>query len=205
MRKINMTLDELKQTRRRLRAAEAAAASAVQRAEKEVADELFNVRERERPVEAARDREAFDAATLVLESAQKDHALALKRLSDRKGEHAHAEMEARTAEAMVVRAVDKVLRDEIVERANQVAHHLDEALRLGTKLKHFSIAAAIDAIGIVPESTVRVLDRLYGPLIDARDIAINLEKLGDVPAFRDWRARRERMIAGDGVQEDVAA
>jgi hypothetical protein len=63
------TLDDLKHTRLKTRAAEAAAAQAVTRAQKEVADKLFDVRECERPVEAARDRKALDAATLVIPEA----------------------------------------------------------------------------------------------------------------------------------------
>jgi hypothetical protein len=192
-----MNLDDLKHTRARLRGAEAAAALAVRRAEKEVADELFNVRERERPVEAARDRQAYDAAAVVLESARKDHALALKRLTDRQAEAAQAEMEARTAEAMVVRAVDGALGAEIVERSRQIADLLDEARRLGTALKYFTVAAGLHATSLVPDSVLRVLDRLSVALIDVREIPINLEKLGDVAAFREWTARRAAMIEGE--------
>jgi hypothetical protein len=192
-----MNLDELKQTRRRLQGLEAAAASAVQHAQKELADEAFRVREAERPLEAARDRQAYDAAAIVLESARKDHALAIKRLSDRQGEAAHATMEARTAEAMVVRAVDQALGDELAERAKQIGHHLDEARRLGLALKYFAVAAGVNATGITPASTLRVLDRLGVALIDVREIPINMEKLGDVAAFRDWTARRTAMIEGE--------
>jgi hypothetical protein len=198
-----MVLDELKQTRRRLQGLKAAAASAVQRAQKEVADEALRVREAERPLEAARDRQAYDAAAIVLESARKDHALALKRLSDRQGEAAHATMEARTAEAMVVRAVDQALADELAERAKRIGHHLDEAQRLGLALKHFAVAAGIHATAIVPPATLRVLDRLSVPLIDALEIPINVAQLGDVGAFRDWTARRNQMI--DGETEPKAA
>jgi hypothetical protein len=198
-----MNLDELKQTRGRLQGLEVAAALAVQRAEKEGADELFRVRECERPLEAARDRKAYDAAAIVLDSTKKDHALALKRLSDRQAEHAYADMEARTAEAMVVRAVDKILTDEIVERSKRVESLLNEARREGLALKHFAIAAGVHATGIVPPSALRVLDRLNTPLINALEIPINMEKLGDVAAFRDWTARRTELI--DGATEPKAA
>jgi hypothetical protein len=190
------TLDDLKQTRRKTRAAEAAAAQAVTRAQKEVADKLFDVRECERPVEAARDRKALDAATLVLESTKKDHTLALKRLADRQGEHAYAEMQASVAAAAVVQAVDQILTDEIAARAKKVDDLLNEAKRLGTALKYFAVAAEVNAARIVQPSTLRVLDRLSLPLVNAMDIPIDLASSGDVTQFRDWAAQREQMIAG---------
>ena len=201
-----MNLDELKKTRRTLLGAVAAAAQAVQHAKKQVEDELFEVQECERQREAARDRTTLDAALIALASARKDHALAIKRLEDRQGEHAHAEMRAHAAVAAVVRAVDQILTDELEERARQVERHLDEARRLGTTLRHFAIAAGIHSTGIVSDTTQGVLDRLGVPLADSHEMPIDLETLGDVAAFGDWVARRDRMISGDvPVPEDEAA
>jgi hypothetical protein len=97
----------------------------------------------------------------------------------------------------VVQWVDKTLTDELAERARQIERHLDEACRLGTALKYFAVAAAINASEFVEPSTERVLNRLHAPLIDGHHLPIDLEKLGDIPAFSDWIARRERMIAGE--------
>lgn len=166
-------------------------------AQSSAGDELERVRDCERRLDAARDRPAFDAARAALNSAQADHVLAVKRLTDRQGEHAHADMEARAAEAMVVRAVDQILSDEIAERAKQVAHHLDEARRLGSSLQYFAIASGIHATSIVPQSTLRVLERLHLPLIDSLHIPIDLAQLGDTEAFRDWTARRNAMLDGE--------
>ncbi len=95
-----------------------------------------------------------------------------------------------------------MLGDEIVERAAQVDRLLNEARRLGTALKYFAVAAGVHANGIVPAPALRVLDRIHLPLIDALEIPINMEKLGDVAAFRDWAARRAAMIDGD--EEETA-
>jgi hypothetical protein len=199
-----MNLDELKQTRHTLQVAEAAAAQAVHHAQKKVSDALFDVCECERELDAARDRAALDKAQAALDSARKDHALAVKRLTDKKGEHAHADMQAHAAAAAVVRAVDQILMDEITADAKSVAHHLDEARRQGIKLRHFTLAAGIHTAGIISAATQQILDRLSLPLIDMKEIPINLEQLGDVPAFQEWLARRERMIA-DEVQEATVA
>jgi hypothetical protein len=205
-----MNLDELKQTRRRLRGVEAAAASAVQRAEKEVADELFNVRECERPVEAARDREAYDAAAIVLESARKDHALALKRLTDRQGEAAHAEMEARTAEAMVVRAVDEMLDAEREELAAQIERLYGQVARLVAELReatphplHTPVNVPIRLSPQVQRALSRVppRDDLY---VSVNELRAETIQLSTVTSREPWAARRRRLIAGE-VAEEAAA
>jgi hypothetical protein len=202
-----MTLDALRQTRQKLQAEADAAAQAVQREQKKVDRDLFQLRECERTLESARDRAALDAAQAAVDSAAKDHNLALKRLADRKAEHTYAELQAETAQALVVKAVDQILTDEMSERAKQIAHHLDEARRLGIALRHFALAAGIHTTGgLIQAATEQVLVRLGEPLIDLREIPISLERLGDVPAFRGWLARRERMIAGETpAREDQAA
>jgi hypothetical protein len=201
-----MNLQYLKHARHTLQVAEAGAEQAVRRAQAQVDIELSRVRECEQQLAAARDRPSYDSTLVALESAKVDHALALKRLEDSQGEHAHASLEARTAEAMVVKAVDKILTDELAESAKQVERHLDEARRLGLSLRHFAIAAGIHTTGIISAATQQVLDRLGEPLIDLREVPIHLEKLGDVAAFREWVARRDRMITGGTpVQENEAA
>jgi phage-related tail protein len=142
---------------------------------------------------------------LALTAARRDHAVKAKALAKLEGIRVEAQTDLAAAERAVMQAVDQVLGDEIAERAGKVEHHLNEAHRLGTSLKYFAAAAGIHATLIVPDSTLRVLDRLSTPLIDSLEIPINMEKLGDVAAFRDWTARREKMITGDAATEATAA
>lgn len=203
-----MNYEPLHEARAKVAAARdalSAAAQAAQRAQKEAADELFKVREAERPMEAARDRRAYDAAAVAFESAKKDHALAIKRLTDCKDEQAHAVMQARALEAAVVGAVDQLLTDEIAERSKLVEYHLNEALRLGTALKYFAIAAGVHSTEVISPSTMGVLDRLNLPLINALDMPISVAQLGDTAAFREWTARRSALIDGDGEIAPKAA
>jgi hypothetical protein len=201
-----MNLEDLYRTRHAFQAAEAAAEQAVHREQGQVDTELDRVRSCERLIDDSRDRATYDTALAASETSKKDHALAVKHLTDAQGEHARAALKAHTAVTMVVTAVDKILTDELAERARQIERHLDEACRLGTALKYFAVAAAIHAPGFIEPSTERVLNRLHASLIDGHEIPNNLEKLGDIPAFRDWIARRERMIAGKApVQEGEAA
>jgi hypothetical protein len=193
-----MTLDQLKHTRRKLQGVQAAAAQAVQREQKNVDKEQFEVSECGREVEAARDRITLDTAEAALDSALKDHTLALKRLADRQAEHTYAELQVHTAQAQVVEAVDQILADELAQRAKRVNYLLNEALSLGTELKYFAIAAGVNSTKIISPSTLSVVDRLSQPLIDGLTTPIHLANIGDVAAFRAWTERRDQMIAADG-------
>ena len=201
-----MTLENLKHTRRKLLLVEATAAQAVKHAQKSVADELFLVRECERELDAARDRTTYDAALLALDSARKDHALAIKRLEDRQGEHAHADMQARAAEAMVVRAVDKLLD---TEREALASECIEMYERLTRKIA--------DLRAVVPDelNTPRHLPLELSPIVtralnlvpppDATMIPVNVLQFGNTGNTEAWAARRARMIADEAVEEDAAA
>jgi hypothetical protein len=172
-----------------------------------VDDELFRVRELERSLDGARDRPTYDAALLALDSAKKDHALALKRLSDRQGEHAHAALEARTAEAMVVKAVDKLL---VAERESLAA----ECIAIYEKLTR----RIVDLRALVPDEfntpvnlsldlspeVERALNHLAPPP-DATQIPVNLLQLGAADNREAWAARRTRMIADEAIEQATAA
>jgi hypothetical protein len=201
------------------------ATDAVERAKRLEAEAAAHVHDLESRAEEAETHNATELAVLIanggptaelpaavddgvahaLATAIYDHNLKARALATLKRARDEGQTELAAAERAVVQAVDQILGDEIAERARQVEHHLDEALRLGVSLKYFAVAAGIHATGVIPAPTQRVLDRLEAPPIDLREIPINLEKLGDVAAFREWTARRDWMIAGDAAQEDEAA
>jgi hypothetical protein len=202
-----MKLDELKLTRKKLRAAETAAAAAAQREQRLVDDEQFNVRELERSLDGARDRITYDAALLALDSAKKDHALALKRLSDRQGEHAHAALEARTAEAMVVKAVDKLLLAEREAVAAECIAIHEKLTRRVADLRalvpnEFNTPVHV-ALDLSPE-VERALNHLAPPP-DATQIPVNLLQHDPAHNREAWAARRTRMIADEAVEQATAA
>jgi hypothetical protein len=127
---------------------------------------------------------------------------ALKKLA---AAHAQCAMDTAVAEGAVVKAVDGILEAEIAERSQHVQRLLDEALRLGTDLKYFELAAGIHISGVDLTSAAEVIARLSRALLDTKDVPINLQKLGDVAAFQTWVARRGSMIAADAVPEHEAA
>jgi hypothetical protein len=141
----------------------------------------------------------------ALGAARRDHAIKAKALAQLEGIRAEAQAGVAAAERAVVTAVDQILTDEIAARAKNVEDLLNEAHRLGVALKYFAVAAEVNANAVVPASTLRVLDRLNLPLINALETPINLAATGDVAAFRDWAAQREQMIAGTPSEEPRAA
>jgi hypothetical protein len=199
-----LTLDELKQTRHKLQASEAAAAQAVKRAQKDVDDELFRVHECELRLEDARDRAAYERASAALASAKVDHVLAAKRLTVAQGVQAHAELEARTAEAQVENAVDDMFREEDIAAAREVSHRLNEAIRLGTGLLHLAVAMELNGRGPQPPEVTEVLARLDLPVIDRRDIAVNFMKHGDTAAAAKRADRRAALILDREVPQQAA-
>src|SRR5580658_2127387 len=106
------TLNELKQIRAKLQAAEVVAVQTVHHAQKDADSALLIVRECERQLDAARDRPEYDTAFAALESAKRDHALALKRLSDRQGEHATAVTKTCMVDVQIANTVDAMLDGE---------------------------------------------------------------------------------------------
>jgi chromosome segregation ATPase len=201
-----MTLDQLKHTRRKLQGAAAATAQAVQRAQKDVDDEQFQVRECQRHVEDARDRATLDAAQAALDSAVKDHALALRRLSDRQGEHAHAEMRAHTAQAQVVDAVDKALGAEREAIAAQCIEIYEQLTRKIAALR----AVVPDELNtprhLVVELSSTVMQALnLVPAPDAIRVPVNQLQFGALGDAAAWGARLARMIADEATGEATAA
>jgi len=139
----------------------------------------------------------------ALDLAKSDLSIKHRALASLQSAQAEGQVALAVAERAVISAVDEYLAAEIIARAKYVADLLDEARRLGIALKYFAVAAGVNATGIIPVSTLRVLDRLSVPLIDALEIPINMAQLGDVAAFREWTARRAAMI--DGEPEPKAA
>jgi hypothetical protein len=138
-------------------------------------------------------------------AARRDHAIKVKARVTLECARDAAQAHLAAAERDVVVAVDQILTDEITERAKQVERLLNDAHRLGVALKFFAVAAEVNASAVVPASTLRVLDRLNLPLINALETRIDLATTGDVPAFRDWTQRRAEMIAGDEEAAPKAA
>jgi hypothetical protein len=136
---------------------------------------------------------------------QSDLSLKRKALAHLELAQAEAQTDLTVAERAVVQAVDQLLSDEIVARARHVEDLLNEAHRLGLALKYFATAAGVHSTNIVPASTLSVLDRLEAPLLDARHVPVDMGKLGDVAAFRDWAARRASLISGDEEAAPKAA
>jgi hypothetical protein len=98
------------------------------------------------------------------------------------------------AERAISNEVDRHLREELIERAKVIAHYLDEAERLGKELKYFAMAAEINSPGVIPSAVPDLFYRLE-KLINIATIPINLQSLGDIPAYNKWCARREALIA----------
>jgi len=146
-----------------------------------------------------------DDLAQALSAARRDHSVKAKALAQLEAIRAEAEADLTAAERAVVKAVDQFLNDEIVARARHVEDLLNEARRLGTALKYFTTAAGVHSTNLVSDHTLSVLDRLEAPLLDARHVPVDMVKLGDVAAFRDWTARREQMIAGGVVSEEHKA
>jgi hypothetical protein len=144
-------------------------------------------------------------AAAALAAARSDESIKSKALATLKAAHAQRQSDLAAAERAVVDAVDRILHDEMVERARSIERHLDEARRLGLALKYFAVAAGIHGSGVIPTSVQRAIDRLGAPLINTLDTPIHLEALGDVAAFRDWTARREQMIAGEAPVKEASA
>ena len=138
---------------------------------------------------------AQPAVTPELAAARRQHTLATKALQTLTETHARRQTELQAAERAVIDAVDQLFRDEDIESARLVAHHLDEALRLGGALLHLTVANEMHLNGYTPPREVTiVLNRLDVPLVDRRDVAVNLLKHGDSIAADRRTARRNELI-----------
>lgn len=141
-------------------------------------------------LELARATHANKIATLAVEAAAKRHA--------------QTKAAVKAAEGAVVAAVDAIQNDEDIELARQLAHHLDEAVRIGTSLLSNAIADEANGRRQVPPLVAEALGKLDLPLIDRRHIAINLLK-GDRAVYAQRVARRAALIAGETIQADDKA
>jgi hypothetical protein len=131
-----------------------------------------------------------------LASARHQHTLATKALQTLSDTHAKRVSELQAAEQTVINAVDQIFLEEDIESARVVAHHLDEALRLGGALLHLTTANEMHLNGYtLPREVSAVLNRLEVPLVDRRDVAVNLIKHGDSIAAARRAARRSELIA----------
>jgi hypothetical protein len=203
---IPMDLNQLKHTRRNHQVIVAAHAQAVQREQKHVDEKQFEVRECVRRVEDARNRAVLDAAQAALDSAVKDHTLAVRRLKDRQGEHAHAEMQAQIAHAQVVEAVDKALGAEREELAAQCIEIYEQLQRKIAALR----AVVPDELNtprhLVVELSPTVTQALgLVPPPDATLIPVNQLQYGALGEAEAWAARRARMIADEAIGQADAA
>jgi hypothetical protein len=200
------TLDQLKHTRRKLQGIEAAAAKAVQCAQKLVDDEAFRVRECERELDTARDRATLDAAEAALNSASKDHALAVKRLTDRKGEHAHAEMQAQVAHAQVEAAVDQALgaeRETIAAQCIEIYEQLQRKIGALRAVVPDELNTPRHLVVELSPTVTQALNLVPPP--DATLIPVNQLQYGALGDAEAWAARRARMIADEATGQADAA
>ena len=139
-----------------------------------------------------------------LAASRTDVAIKAKALATLEAAHSEAVAAMQSAEAAVVAAVDALFLAEDIEAARQVAHHMDEAHRLGRALLHLAVANEMDGRH-VPQEAADVLQRLDVPLLDRRTIAVNLSKYGDQAAAKRCAARRAALIAGEATEEVAAA
>lgn len=189
-----------KDTQARLSELEAASKSAIDRRGRELAKAL-SIAGPTTTLPAA--GEEADAA--ALSTARVQAAIAVSALAMLKDEDAKAQADAIAAEAAVVAVVDAIFRGEDIETARQVAHHLDEGLRLGKALLHMAVADEMDGRKLQPPQVTEVLARLDLPVLDRRHVAINLLKEGDRVAAARRAARRAALIRGDIEEEQSAA
>jgi hypothetical protein len=197
-------LTDLKNTRRRLRAAAAAAAQALRRAQGSEAEALAKVREQECALDLTRDRTSYDAVAARLESARVDHLLAGKALKDAAAAANYADMDLGGAEAAVRAEVDRLLRKEDVTDAHEIEMALNRIQQLGIALLHRTVANELNG-HLAPSEVTTVLMRLDSPLIDRRNIAINLTLFGDTTAAREREQRRAALTADEETPEHAAA
>jgi hypothetical protein len=201
-----MNLEDLYRARHAVQAAEAAAAQAVHRAQKDVDNELLRVRACEQQLDFARDRPAYDTALAALESVKRDHVLALKRLTDRQGEHAHAVTKTCTADVQIANAVDAMLNGEREAiAADCIAIHEKLARRVADLR-----ALVPDEINTQPHlmldlSTIVTEALNLMPPLDATTIPLNVLRFGAIENREAWATRRSRLIAGEATEEATAA
>jgi hypothetical protein len=153
------------------------------------------------PPDCALDSELASA----LASARHEARIATGAVSALQKAHVERCSAVQSAQAAIVAEVDALLNDEITERALGIARHLDEVVRLGTALKFFCVAAGINSTAGVSAPVQRTLARLDVPLLDMAEIPVNVQKLGDIAAYRDWTDRRSQMIAGTDDHEPESA
>jgi hypothetical protein len=122
-----------------------------------------------------------DAVAATLESARVDHLLAGKALKDAAAAANYADMDVAVAKAAVRAEVDRLLRRDDVTDAHEIEMALNRVRQLGLALLHRTVANEQNGHAAPREVTV-VLTRLDLPLIDRRDIAVNLTTFGDTAA-----------------------
>lgn len=148
---------------------------------------------------------AADGLTAELTAARSDASVtsmaveSLGRASDQ------AQAELAIAEAAVVAAIDEILTAEDIEAARLIAYHLDEAVKIGKSLVFGALAAEMSERRQMPPEVTALLERLNCPLIDRRDVAVNLTRSGDMSALARRTARRAEMIAGKSTLAAAAA
>jgi hypothetical protein len=136
----------------------------------------------------------------VMRNHRQDAKLKAKALAKIEQDHAAAKAALSAAERAVINAVDELFCEEDIAAARAIAHHLDEAQRLGTALLCLAIAEEITGHNPLPEVT-EALRRLDLPLLDRTSIALNVLKDGDTDAAAARAERREALIRGEESTE----
>jgi len=224
MKMKNDTLTAAYAVRSKARTALAAASAALERGQRIAttsAERLHELEERSEQSEAAQATRlaALIAADSVTDELPPTHdasvgpALALARsdfnvaraaLSKLRAAHESAETYLAAAEAAVVRTVDEMFLAEDDETARLVSEHLDEALRLGRGLLDSAFAGELD--GHKPSQRASdVLLRLELPVLDRKNVPINIWAHGNDDVRGARSARRADLIAGDVPEEQAAA
>jgi hypothetical protein len=104
------------------------------------------------------------------------------------------------AEAVVAAAADRILEAEDIELARQIAHHLDEAARLGRTLMFATINRDMNrrpSEAPTAAEIATVCELLNSPVINGLHIPVNQLSQGDPELTAKRAARRAAMIAVD--------
>jgi flagellar biosynthesis chaperone FliJ len=120
-------------------------------------------------------------------------------------DHAKRQAELQAAEAAVVQAVEILFHEEDVAAARAVLHLLDEASRLGTAVFHSAVSSELNGRMPPPQEVLDVIQRLETPIIDRRNIPINLMRQGDTVEAARRATRRTALIAGEANKEATPA
>jgi len=118
--------------------------------------------------------------------------------------HTESHAKVQLKKAALETAADHIFIEEDLETARQLVFHIGEALRIGKGLLFATIADEMTIRGKAPapKQITAALEKLDFPLLNRRDIAINMWQVGDQPAHALRADRRAALIRGDAIEAD---